>query len=239
MSKGKYEENDGKIAVNPDDFKIMDYSSITVQRIINRNIRRAYYLMIGNGGYYKTEFDIIENLRFNIEYQEFRDEAKLESSLIYVEASNSYNPNHADRNGKTDVKIKFVTWLYWKLRDLDGRMWRLFATGSKKLDVYVDTGKSNSFEAEFIFRDSLSTNAQEILTMLETGIGFKLKKSTEYDKSNCHIGIQNFWETFIRDDIGKKFTYREFLSIWNEIRKGYHEIETDNMIYTVIDADIA
>jgi hypothetical protein len=221
---------------NAADYRAMDYEGIVVQKIIHRNITRAYYLMMGNGGYYKSSVRELENVRFTIDYREFREEANLESSLIYCEAVASYDPDHFITTGKGEKQIKFTSWLYWKLRDLDGRMWRLFASGCKSLDAYVDAGKGNSFESEFIFRDSLSSEASEVLAMIETGKGFKLKKSRVYDKAVCHIGVQNFWESFIRDSEDCRLTYREFLSSWNEIRKGWNEIETDSMIYTVIDS---
>lgn len=214
---------------------ILDYTDIIVQKIINRNVTRAYWLMQGQGGYNKVSTDKIDNLHFPVTYREFREEAILESSLIYCEAVKSYNPDHFIETGKSEDTIKFTTWLYWKLRDLDGRLWRLLASGTKLKNDYVDMGKDNNFESEFIFRDSLSDQSKEILAMLETGKGFKIKKSREYDKANCHMGVRNFWETFIRPDEDNNISFREFLSSWNDIKKQWNEIETDTTVYTVID----
>lgn len=225
-----------KTVENPEDYQVLEFTDIIVQKILNRNISRAYYLMMGNGGYYKSSEAELENIHFTIDYREFREEAKLESALIYCEAVNSYDSNHVSKKNPDMKKTKFTTWLYWKLRDLDGRMWRLFASGTKDLDRYLDAGKSNNFEAEFLFRNSLSSEAVEILAMVESGIGFKLKKSREYDGSICHIGIQNFWESFIRDNEDMKYSYREFLSIWQELKKGYQSIESDDMLYLINDS---
>lgn len=215
--------------------EILDYTDIIVQKIINRNISRAYWLMQGSGGYYKKSTSELENLGFPVSYGEFREEALLESSLIYMEAVNSYNPDYLIESGKGEGVIKFTTWLYWKLRDLNVRMWRLLSTGCKGLDMYVDTGRDSKFESEFIFRDSLSNNSKEILALLETGQGFRLKKSDEYKKVNCHMGVRNFWESFIRPDDNYKYTFREFLASWNEIKKEWYEVETESVIYTILD----
>jgi hypothetical protein len=214
---------------------VLDYTDIIVQKIINRNITRAYWIMQGQGGYYKESTKELENLNFPVTVREFREEAKLESSLIYCEAVNTYDPDHFIKLGKGETTIKFTSWLYWKLRDLDGRMWRLLSTGCKGIDQYIEIGKSNRFEAEFIFRDSLSVNGREILALLETGKGFNIKKSDEYKKYSCHIGIRNFWEQFIQPDETYNYTFREFLSSWDEIKKQWHEIETDSTIYTIMD----
>ena len=215
--------------------KVLDYTDIIVQKIINRNITRAYWLMQGQGGYGKVSTDKIDNLNFPVTYPEFREEALLESSLIYMESISSYDPDHFINQGKSEETIKFTTWLYWKLRDLDGRMWRLLSTGCKGTEQYIDYGKDNRFESEFIFRDSLSTTSKDILALLETGQGFRLKKSDEYKKSSCHMGVRNFWETFIQSDDNYNYTFREFLSSWNDIKKQWCEIETDSTIYTVVD----
>lgn len=214
---------------------ILDFTDIVVQKIINKNITRAYWLMQGQGGYNKISADKMENLNFPVSYNEFRDEAKLESGLIYMEAVNSYDPDHFSKIGKGETTIKFTSWLYWKLRDLDGRLWRLFSTGCTASEEFLDSGKSNRFESEFIFRDSLSDKSKDVLALLETGQGFKLKKSDEYKKVNCHMGIRNFWESFIRPNENYNYSFREFLSSWNEIKKEWNEIETDTTIYTIMD----
>lgn len=216
--------------------KILDFTDIIVQKIINRNVTRAYWIMQGQGGYNKVKSSDLGNLNFPVTYNEFREEALLESSLIYCEAVESYNPDHFIETGKSDTTIKFTTWLYWKLRDLDGRMWRLLATGCKGVENMIDLGKDNNFESEFIFRDSLSATSKEILAMLETGKGFKIKKSDEYKKTSCHMGVRNFWETFIQPDEEYNYTFREFLSSWNDIKKQWNEIETETAVYTVIDS---
>jgi hypothetical protein len=215
--------------------KVLDFNDVIVQKIINRNITRAYWLMQGQGGYNKVKMSDIGNLNFPVTYPEFREEALLESSLIFCEAVQSYDPDHFINIGKSDTTIKFTTWLYWKLRDLDGRLWRLLATGCKGTDNYIDHGKDNRFEAKFIFRDSLSENGKDILALLETGKGFKIKKSREEFKVKCHMGVRNFWETFIQPDNNYNYSFREFAASWNEIRKEWHEIETDNTIYNIVD----
>ena len=219
------------------DTKILDYTDIIVQKIINRNVTRAYWLMQGQGGYNKVKSTDIGNLNFPVTMFEFREEALLESSLIYMEAVNSYDSDHFIKLGKSETTIKFTSWLYWKLRDLDGRMWRLLSTGCKGIDQYIEIGKDNNFESEFIFRDSLSNHGKEILSLLETGQGFKIKKSREYDKTNCHMGIRNFWDTFIKSDDNYNYSFREFNESWNEIRKEWNEIETDTTVDTVIDSE--
>lgn len=215
--------------------KVLDFTDVIVQKIINRNVTRAYWIMQGQGGYNIKSHDGLKNLNFPVTYREFREEALLESSLIYMEAIGSYNPYHLIEKGISEDIIKFTTWLYQKLRDLDGRMWRLLSTGCKGTEQYIDYGKDNRFESEFIFRDSLSNTSRDILALLETGQGFRLKQSDEYKKANCHMGVRNFWETFIKPDDNYNYTFREFLSSWNDIKKQWCEIETDSTIYTVID----
>lgn len=217
--------------------KVLSFNDIIVQKIINRNVTRSYWLMQGQGGYNKVSASKIDNLNFPVTRNEFREEALLESSLIYCEAAESYDPDHFIKLGKSETIIKFTSWLYWKLRDLDGRMWRLLSTGCKGAEQYIDYGKDNRFESEFIFRDSLSDSAKEVLSLLETGQGFKLKKRDSYQKANCHMGVRNFWETFIRPDDDYNYTFREFLSSWNEIKKEWHEIETNNFIYSIVDSE--
>ena len=214
--------------------KVLDFNDTIVKKIINRNVSRAYWLMQGNGGYRKESEKELENLHFPVSYAEFREEALLESSLIYCEAVKSYNPLYLIESGKGEDTIKFTTWLYWKLRDLDVRMWRLLSSGCKHLDSYIDAGRANSFEEEFLFRDSLSEIARDVLAAIETGQGFKIKKSREYDTATCHMGVRNFWESFIRDE--GKYSFNVFLDGWNEIRKKWNEIETDSMTYLISDS---
>ena len=85
--------------------KVLDYTDIIVQKIINRNITRAYWLMQGQGGYGKVSTDKIDNLNFPVTYPEFREEALLESSLIYMESISSYDPDHFINQGKSEETI--------------------------------------------------------------------------------------------------------------------------------------
>lgn len=224
-----------------DEYQVMDYTEKVVQMIINRNITRSYWLMQGQGGYKKESQRELENLGFPVPQSEFREEATLESALIYCEAVESYNPDHLIEHQKGSDRIRFTTWLYWKLRDLDGRMWRLLSNGTKHLDNFVDVGKAdpNRFEDEFIFRDSLSDEGKKVLALLETGKGFRIKKRSEYQKANCHMGMNTFWKTFLEDDEDFDISLREFRIAWNEIKKAWNEIETDTMVYTVLDRDTA
>ena len=78
---------------------VLSFESVDVQKILNRNITRSYWLMMGQGGYKKEVGETVENASFPFSYSEFREEAYLESSLIYCEAVESYNPEHKTDQG--------------------------------------------------------------------------------------------------------------------------------------------
>jgi len=211
--------------VNNHEFKSIKFTDNIVQAFIGKKRKTILYEIWGKGGFDKDEVNEVSTSRFPMSYDDFSEFIYSESSLIFVEALQSYNA----LKGRS-----FLSWYWYKLSDLMVRFWRQahkLGMSKNSLQDYTDIGRQNNVDNSMvIFRESLSTYGRNLLLELETGIGFKLKKSDVNKNVSCHMGKRNFWDTFIKD---KKITFNQFSIAWEEIREEFQNLELNNTVFTI------
>jgi len=211
--------------VNNHEFKSIKFTDNIVQAFIGKKRKTILYEIWGKGGYDKKEINEVSTNRFPMSYDDFSEFIYSESSLIYVESLKSYNAS----KGRS-----FLSWFWYKLSDLIVRFWRSahkLGMSKNSLQDYTDIGRQNNVDnSMMIFKESLSVYGKNLLLELETGIGFRLKKSDVNKNVNCHMGKRNFWNTFIKD---RFITFQEFSNAWEEIREEFQSLELNNTVFTI------
>jgi len=228
-SKIESEEQTGycpaQLWVNNHEYKSIQFTDDIVQRFIGAKTRDIMLEIWGKGGFEKEEISEVSTSRFPMSYDDFKEFIYSESSLIYVESIRSYD----SLKGRS-----FLSWYWYKLSDLMVRFWRSahkLGMSKNSLQDYTDIGRHNDIDnSMMIFKESLSTYGRNLLLELETGIGFKLKKSDVNKNVGCHMGKRNFWDTFIKD---RFITFREFSQAWEEIREEFQNLELNNTTFTI------
>jgi len=211
--------------VNNHEFKTIKFTDNIVQAFIGKKRKTILYEIWGKGGFDKDIVDDVSTSRFPMSYEDFSEFIYSEASLIYVESMKSYNAS----KGRS-----FLSWYWYKLSDLMVRFWRSahkLGMSKNSLQDYTDIGRQNNIDnSMMIFKESLSTYGRNLLLELQTGIGFKLKKSDVNKNVSCHMGKRNFWDTFIKE---RFITFQEFSDAWEEIREEFQSLELDNTIFTI------
>lgn len=214
-----------QVWVNNYDFKNIKFTDKIVQAFIGSRTKKVMLEIWGKGGFNKEEVSEVSTGRFPLSYDDFKEFIYSESSLIYAESLNSYD----SLKGRS-----FLSWYWYKLSDLMVRFWRqahILGMNKNSLQDYTDIGRQNNIDnSMMIFRESLSTYGRNLLLELETGIGFKLKKSDVNKNVSCHMGKRNFWDTFIKD---RFITFQEFSNAWEEIREEFQNLELNNTTFTI------
>lgn len=215
--------------VNNYEFKKIKFTDTVIQAFIGAKTRDIMLEIWGKGGFDKKELSQVSTSQFPLSYQDFKEFIYSEASLIFVESINSYD----SLKGRS-----FLSWFWFKLSDLMVRFWRsVHKLGMSKnsLSDYTDIGRNNDSNNNMvIFKESLSVYGRDLLNTLQTGIGFKLKKSDVNKNVNCHMGKRNFWNTFLKD---QKITFQKFSDSWEEIKTEFQSLELNNSVFT-IDSDI-
>lgn len=211
-------------------YEVVEFNHIVIQKILNKYCYKTWLMMQAKGGFKKECKDKIITFEFPYSYNEFKEESYSECCLIYCETVDSYDVDHENEYGE---KVKFTTWLYQKLRDLEPRLWRACSHGSTSNDDYLDFGKGADFEETIDFQLSLSENAKDLLELLESGKGFSVTEKSER-AYQWHMGSRNFWESFIRNDSSKNVTFFQFQKAWDEIKDSFNEIEDNEIVYQLV-----
>ena len=211
--------------VNNHEFKSIQFSDNVIQAFIGSKTKKIIYEIWGKGGYDKSEVSEVSTSKFPMSYDDFQEFIYSEASLIYVESIKSYD----SLKGRS-----FLSWYWYKLSDLMVRFLRSahkLGMSKNSFQDYTDIGRHNNIDNSMvIFRESLSAYGRSLLATLETGQGFKLKKSDVSKNVSCHMGKRNFWETFIKD---QKITFNQFSEGWKELKEEFQAIEINNTVFTI------
>ncbi len=125
----------------------------------------------------------------------------------------------------------FIGYFAYMTREVIATFWKEQALTSHHAESSYLTGTEDVSLSVTDFMLSLSPIESDVIAILQSGCGFKVSESARTSLTGYHIGVDSFYDQYIRNDF--PLTRDHFRMTMKNLNLKYHELVLSNQSYTV------